>query len=159
MPTSWVATWGSGRPVIALGTDIDGLPTANQTPGVVTRKELVPGAPGHGEGHNAGQAVIVTAALAAQERSWSARRSPARSMLWPGVAEEQLAAKAYFVRAGVFKDVDAVLFAACRQRARDSWGDGGSSGMVSVEYQLQRLELARRRRAVGAAGARSTPSS
>ena len=47
----------SGRPVIALGTDIDGLPTTNQTPGVVTRKELVPGAPGHGEGHNAGQAI------------------------------------------------------------------------------------------------------
>ena len=64
IPTAWVATWGNGRPVIALGTDVDGVPTTNQTPGVVTRKELVPGAPGHGEGHNAGQALIVTAALA-----------------------------------------------------------------------------------------------
>ena len=46
MPTSWIGRYGSGRPVIALGTDIDGLPTTNQTPGVVTRKEFVPGAPG-----------------------------------------------------------------------------------------------------------------
>ena len=52
------AKWGSGHPIIAIGTDIDGLPTTNQTPGVVTRKELVPGAPGHGEGHNAGQALV-----------------------------------------------------------------------------------------------------
>ena len=36
---------------------------------------------------------------------------PGTLMLWPGVAEEQLATKAYFVRAGVFKDVDAVLYA------------------------------------------------
>src|SRR5258708_15400102 len=63
VPTSWVAKWGSGHPIIALGTDIDGLPTTNQTPGVVTRKELVPGAPGHGEGHNAGQALLLTAAF------------------------------------------------------------------------------------------------
>ncbi|MEQ1912539.1 MAG: hypothetical protein ABMA15_27215, partial [Vicinamibacterales bacterium] len=44
VPTSWVARYGSGHPIIALGTDIDGLPSTNQTPGVVTRKELVPGA-------------------------------------------------------------------------------------------------------------------
>jgi aminobenzoyl-glutamate utilization protein B len=30
--------------------------------------------------------------------------------IWPGVAEELLGAKAYFVRAGLFKGVDAVLF-------------------------------------------------
>ncbi len=37
IPTAWVAKWGSGKPVIALGTDIDGIPQANQRPGVVTR--------------------------------------------------------------------------------------------------------------------------
>ena len=67
VPTSWVAKWGSGHPIIAIGTDIDGLPTTNQTPGVVTRKELVPGAPGHGEGHNAGQALVLTAAFAVKK--------------------------------------------------------------------------------------------
>ena len=59
MPTAWTATWttGSGGPVIALGSDIDGIPKASQTPGVAYRKPLVEGAPGHGEGHNSGQAV------------------------------------------------------------------------------------------------------
>src|SRR5207302_1787410 len=34
IPTAWVATWGSGKPVIALGSDIDGIPKASQKPGV-----------------------------------------------------------------------------------------------------------------------------
>ena len=64
IPTAWVATWGSGSPVIALGTDIDGIPQSSQLPGVAYRAPLLDGAPGHGEGHNAGQALIVTAAIA-----------------------------------------------------------------------------------------------
>jgi len=63
IPTAWVATWGSGKPVIAFITDIDGIPQASQKPGVAYHDPLVPGAPGHGEGHNSGQAVNVTAAL------------------------------------------------------------------------------------------------
>lgn len=54
IPTSWVASWGSGEPVIALGTDIDGIPQASQKPGVAYRDPLIAGAPGHGEGHNSG---------------------------------------------------------------------------------------------------------
>ncbi|MFQ5572501.1 MAG: amidohydrolase, partial [Rhodothermales bacterium] len=53
IPTAWWATWGSGEPVIALGSDIDCIPKANQKPGVAYRDPLVEGAPGHGEGHNA----------------------------------------------------------------------------------------------------------
>jgi len=135
IPTSWVATWGSGRPVIALGADIDGVPTANQKPGVLTRAELVPGGPGHGEGHNAGQAVIVTAALAA--KAVMARdKLPGTIVLWPGIAEEQLATKAHFVKAGLFKDVDAVLYAHVSGSLATSWGDLGASGLVSVEYSF-----------------------
>ncbi len=133
IPTAWVARWGAGHPVIALGTDIDGLPTANQTPGIVTRKELVPGAPGHGEGHNAGQALIVTAALAVKA-ILQREKIPGTIMLWPGVAEELLGAKAFFVRAGLFKDVDAGLYAHVGSSLSTSWGDTGDSGMVSVEY-------------------------
>ena len=44
IPTTWVATWGSGSPVIALGSDIDGIPQASQKPGVACRDPLVPGA-------------------------------------------------------------------------------------------------------------------
>lgn len=64
IPTAWVARWGSGRPVLSLGSDIDGIPKASQRPGVAYHDPLVEGAPGHGEGHNAGQAVNVVAALA-----------------------------------------------------------------------------------------------
>jgi aminobenzoyl-glutamate utilization protein B len=133
MPTSWIGKYGSGRPVVALGTDIDGLPTTNQTPGVVTRKELVPGAPGHGEGHNAGQASVVTAALALK-KIMDREKLPGTIVLWPGVAEEALGGKAHFVRAGLFKDVDAVLFLHVGANLSTAWGDGTANGMVSVEY-------------------------
>ena len=136
VPTSWVARYGSGHPIIALGTDIDGLPSTNQTPGVVTRKELVPGAPGHGEGHNAGQALIMTAALAVK-KVMDRDTLPGTLLLWPGVAEEALGTKAQFVRAGVFKDVDAVLFVHVGSDLGTSWGEGGGSGMVSVEYSFK----------------------
>src|SRR6266568_7686941 len=52
IPTAWVATWGSGKPVISLGSDIDDIPQASQKPGVACHAPLIEGAPGHGEGHN-----------------------------------------------------------------------------------------------------------
>jgi aminobenzoyl-glutamate utilization protein B len=135
IPTSWIAKWGSGRPIIAMGTDIDGLPTTNQTPGVVTRKELVPGAPGHGEGHNAGQALVITAALAVK-KIMDREKLPGTLVLWPGVAEEALGSKAHFARTGLYKDVDAVLFTHVGSELGTSWGEGGGTGMVSVEYMF-----------------------
>src|SRR5215467_9799310 len=57
IPTAWVATYGSGKPVIAFITDIDCIPRASQKPGVAYHDPLVEGAPGHGEGHNSGMAV------------------------------------------------------------------------------------------------------
>src|SRR5438067_8623894 len=63
MPTAFVASWGSGKPVIGFMADIDGLPETSQKPGVPRHDPLIPGGPGHGEGHNAGQAVNLTAAL------------------------------------------------------------------------------------------------
>src|SRR5437763_9060619 len=49
IPTAWMATWGSGRPVIALGSDIDCIPRSSQRPGVARHAPTVEGAPGHGE--------------------------------------------------------------------------------------------------------------
>src|SRR5580693_2746348 len=62
VPTAWVATYGSGKPVIAFIPDIDCIPRASQKPGVAYHDPIVEGAPGHGEGHNSGMAVNVTAA-------------------------------------------------------------------------------------------------
>ena len=55
IPTAWMASWGSGKPVIALGSDIDDIPQASQKPGVAYHDPIIEGAPGHGEGHNSGQ--------------------------------------------------------------------------------------------------------
>ena len=67
IPTAWTATWGSGKPVIALGSDIDDIPQASQKPGVAWHEPIIEGAPGHGEGHNSGMPLQIAAALARQE--------------------------------------------------------------------------------------------
>ena len=136
MPSSWWATWGSGAPVIALGSDIDGIPKASQMPGVAYREPLIDGAPGHGEGHNSGQAVNIVAALAVKE-IMQRERLPGTIVVWPGVAEELLAAKAWFVRDGRFNGVDAVLFTHVGARFGTAWGHIDGTGLVSVEYSFE----------------------
>ncbi len=135
MPTAWTATWtnGSGGPVIAVGSDLDGIPKANQKPGVAWREPMVVGAPGHGEGHNSGQAVNIAAALAVKELMIR-DKIPGTLKLWPGVAEEPVAAKAFFVRDGMFEDVDAVLFTHVGSNLQTAWGQPSGTGVVSVLY-------------------------
>jgi aminobenzoyl-glutamate utilization protein B len=136
MPTAWVARWGSGHPIIALGSDIDCLPKANQKPGVAYRDEIVPGAPGHGEGHNSGQAVNIVAALAVKDLM-EREKLPGTLVIWPGVAEELVGGKAFFVRAGMFKDVDAVLFTHVGDEFSTAWGQPNGTGLISVEYTFE----------------------
>ncbi|HJU73172.1 MAG TPA: amidohydrolase [Gemmatimonadaceae bacterium] len=136
IPTAWLAKWGSGKPVIALGSDIDGIPQASQKPAVGFRDALIAGAPGHGEGHNSGQAVNIVAAISVKELM-ERDKLPGTLILWPGVAEEQLATKAHYVREGLFKDVDANLFTHVSSDLGVSWGGGGGSAMVSVEFRFR----------------------
>ncbi|SFR83597.1 amidohydrolase [Sphingomonas jatrophae] len=135
IPTAWSATWtqGSGGPVIAVGSDLDGIPKSSQKPGVAWREPLVEGAPGHGEGHNSGQAVNIAAALAVKD-IMIREKIPGTLLLWPGVAEEPVAAKAWFVRDGLFKNVDAVLFTHVGSNLQTSWGQPQGTGVVSVLY-------------------------
>src|SRR5436309_11752492 len=136
MPTAWVARWGSGRPVIALGSDIDCLPKASQKPGVAYREPLVEGAPGHGEGHNSCVPLNILAALAVKD-IMARERLPGTIVLWPGVAEEQLATKAFLVRAGVFRDVDANLFAHVSDEYGISWGDEPALALISALFKFR----------------------
>jgi len=138
IPTAWAASWshGTGKPVIALGSDIDAIPQASQKPGVAYRDPLIEGAPGHGEGHNSGQAVNIIAALALQ-RLMKQENISGTIKIWPGVAEELLGGKAYFVRDGYFKDVDVVLFSHVSDNLSVSWGSRDATGLVSVEYMFQ----------------------
>ena len=136
IPSSWWATWGEGRPVIALGSDVDGIPRSSQMPGVVYREPMVDGAPGHGEGHNSGQAVNVTAALAVKA-IMERENLPGTIVLWPGIAEELVASKAWFARDGRFDGVDAVLFSHVGDNMNVSWGPSRGTGLVSVEYTFE----------------------
>jgi aminobenzoyl-glutamate utilization protein B len=136
IPTAWVATWTSpagAKPTISLGSDVDGIPQANNKPGVGYNDALVAGAPGHGEGHNAGQAVNITAAIA-MKQIMERERIPGTIHLWPGVAEEQIGTKAYYVRDGMFKDVDAVLFSHISNDLNVSWGQSGQMALISAEF-------------------------
>jgi aminobenzoyl-glutamate utilization protein B len=136
IPTAWMASWGSGKPDIALGSDIDCIPQASQKPGVAYHDPIIEGAPGHGEGHNSGMPLNITAAIAVK-KIMEREHLPGTIRLWPGVAEELLGTKAYFVRSGAFKDVDVALFAHVGANMSVGWGDGGGNGMVSVEYSFK----------------------
>jgi aminobenzoyl-glutamate utilization protein B len=136
LPTAWIATWGSGKPVLSLGADLDDIPQASQVPGVACHLPLVDGAPGHGEGHNAGPAVNIVAALAVK-RLMERDHLPGTLKIWPGVAEELGGGKAFLVRAGYFKDTDIVLFAHVASVLETGWGDTPGTGNISVLYSFK----------------------
>jgi len=136
IPTAWMATWGSGKPVIALGSDIDCIPQASQKPGVAWHEPMIEGAPGHGEGHNSGVPLNIIAAIAVK-RQMERNKLSGTIKIWPGVAEELLAGKAYFVRDGYFKDVDVVLFTHVGSNLSVTAGPAAATGLVSVEYNFK----------------------
>jgi aminobenzoyl-glutamate utilization protein B len=93
IPTAFVASWGEGKPVISLGSDIDDIPQASQKPGVAWHEPMIEGAPGHGEGHNSGMPLNILAALAVKQ-IMEREHLKGTIRLWPGVAEEDLGTKA-----------------------------------------------------------------
>ncbi len=136
MPTAWVARWGSGKPVISLGSDIDGIPQTNTKPGVGFRDQYVAGAPSHGEGHNSGVPLNIAAALVVK-KIMEREKMQGTLVLWPGVAEEQMTGKAFLVRAGIFKDVDITLFTHVGQDLGVSWGQSGSTALISAQFKFK----------------------
>ena len=138
IPTAFVARWssGSGKPVISLGSDIDDIPQASNKPGVGAHEPLVAGAPGHGEGHNSGVPLNIAAALVVK-KIMERDHLNGTIELWPGVAEEQMAGKAFLVRAGVFKNVDAVLFTHVGNDLAVSWGQSGSNALISAIFKFK----------------------
>jgi aminobenzoyl-glutamate utilization protein B len=109
MPTNLWAKWGSGKPYIVIETEIDALPGGSQTPGDFTHKPLVAGAPGHMEGHNTHGAVATAAAYAVRQ-TMERYHLPGTVAVNFGPAEEEIASRPFIVRAGYFKDVDAVIY-------------------------------------------------
>ena len=136
IPTAWVATYGSGKPVIGFISDIDCIPKASQKPGVAYHSPIVEGAPGHGEGHNSGVPLNITAAIALR-KLMEKHKLPGTLKIYPGVAEELLGTKAYMVRAGLFKDLDVMLGSHVSNDFATGWGQTfAASGLVSVQYNF-----------------------
>ncbi|MFM1814866.1 MAG: hypothetical protein RLZ98_1561 [Pseudomonadota bacterium] len=107
-PTSFLATFGSGEPVIAIHTEYDANPDNSQQPGVTEQKAIVENAPGHCEGHNVNAAVLVGGAIAVK-RAMEQHGIKGTIKVLGAPAEEQVLSRPYFVRDGYFDDVDVAL--------------------------------------------------
>lgn len=107
IPTAFVATWGSGKPVIALLAEMDALPGVSQD-AVPERAPLKGRLSGHACGHHLFGTGSTSAAIAV--KTWLEKnRRGGTIRLYGTPAEEGGAGKAYMVRAGLFADVDVVL--------------------------------------------------
>ncbi len=108
IPTAFVASYGSGKPVIAIVGEFDALPGLSQQAGTPARKPVVQDASGHGCGHN----LLGTGALATAiaVKDWLVSSGHAGTLRYYGTpAEEGGSGKVYMVRAGLFSDVDVAV--------------------------------------------------
>jgi len=132
MPTCYVATWGSGHPVIAFMGDIDGLPETSQKPGIPYQDPLIPNGPGHGEGHNSAAAVDIVGAIATK-RVMEAHGLQGTLKIIPGVAEELVASRTFMVNDDLFEGIDVMLSTHISTSLGTQWGISGS-GLVSTQF-------------------------
>lgn len=106
-PTAFTATFGSGKPVIGIVGEFDALPGLSQE-AAPFKKALQEGAAGHGCGHHLFGTASTAAAIAVKE--WMvANKIPGTLRFYGTPAEEGGSGKVFMVRAGLFKDVDAVV--------------------------------------------------
>jgi len=108
MPTCFVASWGKGKPVIGILGEFDALPMISQKALTPVQDPIIPGAPGHGCGHNMmGTAGI--ASVIAVKKSMELYNIQGTIKFFGSPAEETIISRPYMVREGVFNDVDAVI--------------------------------------------------
>lgn len=123
MPTAFVASYGSGEPVIGLLAEFDALPGVSQE-AVPYRKERAGNSAGHACGHHLFGTGSTAAAIAV--KNWLKKSGHSGTIRVYGTpAEEGGSGKVYMVRAGLFEDVDAVMY----------W-HAGSSNVVRANSNL-----------------------
>jgi aminobenzoyl-glutamate utilization protein B len=107
IPTAFLASYGSGHPIIGILGEFDALPGVSQA-AVPERQERAEAKAGHACGHNLFGAASAEAAVAV--KNWMKATGQKGTIRFYGTpAEEGGAGKVYMVRAGLFDDVDAVL--------------------------------------------------
>jgi aminobenzoyl-glutamate utilization protein B len=107
-PTGFLATFGSGQPVIALHSEYDANPENSQAAGIAEARPIVDGAPGHCEGHNVNAAVLISGAIALK-RAMVQFGLKGTIKVFGAPAEEQVLSRPYYVRDGYFDDVDIAI--------------------------------------------------
>jgi aminobenzoyl-glutamate utilization protein B len=105
MPTAFVATYGSGYPVVGFLAEYDALPGLSQESGSAKQAPVEQGGPGHGCGHNLLGTASVGAAMAMKE-IMAKHKLDGTVKLFGCPAEETLVGKIYMARDGVFDGVD-----------------------------------------------------
>ena len=107
MPTAFVATYGSGQPVIAILAEFDALPGLAQE--AVPEKKVIPN---QGAGHGCGHHLFGTASIAAGiaiKKLIEQKKISGTIRVYGCPAEEGGSGKVFLVRAGLFKDVDVAI--------------------------------------------------
>jgi len=135
MPTCFVATWGSGKPVIGILGEFDALPMISQKALVPLQDPILEGAPGHGCGHNM-MGTAGVAAVIAVKRSMQENKIQGTIKFYGSPAEETVISRPYMVRAGVFKDVDAVIDNHASSGFSTSYGVDGNA-VISVLFTFR----------------------
>ncbi len=132
IPTAFVATIGDGQPVIGLLAEYDALPGLSQeaTPERKSRPETTSG---HGCGHHLFGVATTSAALALAEQI-RAGTLKGTIRLYGCPAEEGGSAKAFMVRAGLFKGCDAVLH--WHPSSKNSAGAETCMARVAVKFRF-----------------------
>ena len=129
-PTAFVASYGQGKPVIGILGEFDALPGLSQDASPV-RKPIVVGGSGHACGHNllgSGSALAVVAL-----KQYLEQHHLTGTLRYYGTpAEEGGGGKVFMVRAGLFKDVDAVL--SWHPADRNQVANGGMLAMSEAYF-------------------------
>ena len=132
MPTAFVASYGSGKPVIGILGEFDALPGLSQD-AAPERRILLANAPGHACGHNLLGAGGALAAISIKQYL-EKNKIPGTVRFYGAPAEEGGSGKVYLVRAGLFKDVDVVLH--WHPGDVNAVMNGGTIAMISAKFQF-----------------------
>lgn len=132
MPTAFVATYGSGKPVIGLLAEFDALPGLSQDT-VPFRKPLKENGVGHGCGHNT-FGVASSAAAVSLSKWLAANKQSGTIKVYGSPAEEGGAGKVYLVREELFNGVDVVLD--WHPSSENAVSTNGGTAMVMVDYKF-----------------------
>jgi aminobenzoyl-glutamate utilization protein B len=132
IPTSFIATIGSGKPVLAVLGEYDALPGFSQQ--AVPDRQARPGAEaGHACGHHLFGVASATACLALGEQI-KAGKIKGTLRFYGCPAEEGGSAKAFMVRAHLFDDCDAVLH--WHPGSQNSAGDASSQARIAAKFRF-----------------------